>query len=136
MRKSYRQALGWAAVLAFSLLAASCAQQPQSQPVSAANAAAAAGADRQGHFDRTSSDMAACVVVRAHERNPDLHFDVYASQPNTVSAKKYQSDETAIWVAEFHDAGTAATDVMLRNASATASDLDALWRIVEACAAS
>jgi hypothetical protein len=126
---------GLAAVLALPLLVA-CASQTQAPPqqVSAANAAAVSGADRQGHFGRSASDMSSCVGFGAHAAHPELEFDLSVTPPQTVSAKKYRSDESPIWTVEFHDAGTNATDVALRNVSAAAPDLDEIWRLVERCA--
>jgi hypothetical protein len=125
---------GWAVILALCLLVAACAQSSPPQPVSAANAAKVAGADRQGHFARSADDLSTCVGLGSHERHPELHFDFYVSRPQAVTAKRYRSDEQAIWIAEFHEAG-AGTDVFLRNTSATASQLSEVWRIVEICAA-
>jgi hypothetical protein len=127
---------GWAVVLALPLLTA-CAGQTQQppQPVSAANAAAVAGADRQGHFGRSAGDMSTCVGFGAHTAHPELEFDLSVSPPQSVSAKKYRSDESPLWTVEFHDAGANATDVALRNVSASASDLDEIWKLVERCAA-
>jgi hypothetical protein len=114
-----------------------CAAQSQNQDTSEAKTTtAAAGADRQGHFARSADDMSTCVGLGSHERHPELQFDLNVSPPQTVSAKKYQSDETAIWVAEFHAAGATESDVFLRNVSATTSDLDEVWRIVALCAKS
>ena len=132
---SNRRPWCWAAVLALSLLAA-CAKQTPPQQVSAANAAAAAGADRQGRFAGSADALSMCVASGSHERHPELSFDMNVSPPRTVSAKQYQSDEQAIWVAEFHEAGAAETDVFLRNVSATPPDLDEVWRIVAICAGS
>jgi hypothetical protein len=49
-----------------------------------------------------------------------------------VAAKQYQSDLDNIWLAEFHDAA-GGTDVVLRQGTGSASDLDAVWKIVERC---
>jgi hypothetical protein len=121
-------------MLLVSAAATGCAAQPQSQGTSSTTTATAPGADRQGHFGRSAGDMATCVAFSSHARHPELQFDLNVSPPQTVAAKKYQSDEKAIWMAEFHDAGSSATDVLLRNVTATASDLDEAWRIVETCA--
>jgi hypothetical protein len=123
------------AMLFMSAAGYGCAAHSQSQGAPGAAAAAASGADREGHFARSANDMSTCVAFVSHERHPELHFDLNVSPPMTVSAKKYQSDEQAIWVAEFHKAGPSETDAFLRNVSATASDLDAVWRNVENCAA-
>jgi len=136
MTKAYRTGVEWIAVLALSLMAGACAKQPPSSQVSAANAAKAAGADRQGHFAGSAQDLSICVASGSHERHPELSFDMNVSPPQKVSAKKYQSDETAIWTAEFHAAGAAETDVFLRDVSASAADLDEVWRIVAICAGS
>jgi hypothetical protein len=134
MVQFYRRRARWAVLLAISALAAACAKPSSSQQVSPANAAAATGAVRQGHFAGRPADLSVCVAMGAHQRHPELNFDLVAGQPEKVSAKKYQSDETAIWTVEFYAAGTAETDAFLRNVSATPSDLDEAWHIVATCA--
>src|SRR5262245_37701555 len=109
-----RSRVALAAILALLLLSA-CTVKPGSQPqsVSAANVAAASGADRQGHFKKPASDMSSCVGFLSHERYPELQFDLFVGQPETVRAKRYQSDEKEIWVAEFYESGGMETDAVL-----------------------
>jgi len=123
------------AMLFMSAAACGCAAHSQTQGrPGTATVTAASGADRQGQFARSAVEMSMCVVVGMHERHPEQSIDFNLDSPPTVSAKKYQSDEKAIWVAEFRDAGAKAADVTLRNVTANASDLDEVWRIVALCA--
>jgi len=102
--------------------------------LAAASYGTASAADRQGHFGRAPGDMSMCVGMAVHAAHPDLEFDMNVSQPQSVGAKKYRSDLDNIWVAEFHESGADATDVVLRNVTASPADLDEVWRIVEQCA--
>ena len=122
------------AMLLMSVAGYGCAAQSQNQSASATQTTTTVSGDRQGHFARSAGDMSTCVGLMSHVGHPELQFDLNVTPPQTVAAKKYQSDENAIWTAEFRDAGSNATDVTLRNATASASDLDEAWRIVELCA--
>jgi hypothetical protein len=115
--------------------ACGCAAQAPAEGDAAAPAAQlASGADRQGHFDRSAGDISLCVGMAAHAAHPELAFDLNVSPPQSVGAKKYQSDVTNIWTAEFHEAGSNASDVVLKNSTASPGDLAEVWRIIEQCA--
>jgi hypothetical protein len=92
----------------------------------------ASGAEDQRHVDGAANVVSLCVAEAAHAANPDLQYDLSVSPPQTVAAKKYQSDQDNVWSAEFHDAG-GGTDVVLRKGIGSASDLDEVWKLVERC---
>ena len=101
--------------------------------VLAAPCASAETTDHKGRFGRSADDMSMCVGMAAHTAHPELEFDLNVTPPQTLGAKKYKSDLTNIWVAEFHEAGGDATDVVLRNVTASPADLDEIWRFVQQC---
>ena len=120
-------------LLVLTATAYGCAPKAPPQDVAAAPASVS-GTDRQGHFAQSASNMSTCVAMGAHTAHPELEFDLNVTPPETLAAKKYRSDQTNIWVAEFHEAGGNATDVALRNGTASPADLDEVWRIVQHCA--
>ena len=119
-----------AATVVLTLLAG-CAAQPPAQSTAAT---VTASGDRQGHFNRAAGDMSMCVGMEAHAAHPELEFDLNVTPPATVAAKKYRSDETNIWAAEFQDAVAGGTDVVLHNVTASPANLDEIWQLVERCA--
>jgi len=119
-------------MLAMPLLAA-CTGQTQKVP-DGSQATVTASGDRQAHFDRRPGEMSACFSFEAMGRYRELEFDMSVSPPLTTAAKKYRSDTSNLWAAEFHDSG-GGTDVMLRKGTASASDLGEVWRLIERCAA-
>jgi hypothetical protein len=113
--------------IAALLLLAGCAGSTQPQGGSAP------GADRQGHFARSADDMAVCLTVTQQAKHADLRYNVDVTPPQRVWAATDTTLESRVWIAEFRDAGTGASDVILRNVKASPADLDDVWGTVENC---
>jgi len=97
-------------------------------------AGAAADADRQGKFRQHADILSVCVTFTLQQTHSGLRLNLHAAEPMTLTAMTDMTEESKIWIIEFHETPSGVADVTLHNVKATPSDLDAVWRIVETCA--